>query len=275
MDENYSVGSKHIIRETKDDLASEAIYTAIHHGIYPMKTVAIVQARMGSTRLPGKVMLSLGCTPIIQHVTRRVSSCELVDEVVVATTDKRRDDIVDGYAQREGADVFRGDESDVLGRVFQAAESHGAKLVVRVTADNPLTPPSAIDTTIEKVQNSDYDYISNKIDRSFPAGLDTEVCTFESLETVEANADTQRDREHVTTYYRRSKAFDTASIISSEVYSEPRLQNRTELRLTLDTPADFELFTRLYENVPYDGILDIGDAIQYIDEQDLAALNVE
>jgi spore coat polysaccharide biosynthesis protein SpsF len=240
-----------------------------------MKTVAIIQARMDSTRLPGKVMLSLNCTPIIQHVTRRVSSCELVDEVVVATTDKRRDDIVDDYAQREGADVFRGDESDVLRRVFRAAESHGAKLVVRITADNPLTPPSAIDTTIEKVQNSGHDYISNKINRSFPAGFDTEVCTFESLEMVDANADTQRDREHVTTYYRRSEAFDTANISSAEVYSEPRLQNRTELRLTLDTPADFELFTRLYENVPYDGILDIGDAIRYIDKQDLATLNVK
>jgi spore coat polysaccharide biosynthesis protein SpsF len=240
-----------------------------------MKTVAIVQARMGSTRLPGKVMLSLDCTSIIQHVTRRVRSCEFVDEVVVATTDKRRDDIVEDYARREGADVFRGDESDVLGRLYQAAKSHGAELVVRITADNPLTPPSAIDATVEKARNCGCEYISNKIDRSFPAGFDTEVCTFESLETVDARADTERDREHVTTYYRRSEEFDTANITSAEVYSESRLQNRTELRLTLDTPADFELFTRLYENVPYDEILDIGDAIRYIDEQDLATLNVE
>jgi len=230
---------------------------------------------MGSTRLPGKVMLSLNCTPIIQHVTRRVTSCELVDEVVVATTDKRRDDIVEEYARREGADVFRGDESDVLGRVFQAAKSHGADLVVRITADNPLTPPSAIDATIKKVQENGSDYVSNKFDRSFPAGFDTEVCTLESLETVEACAETQRDREHVTTYYRRSDEFDTANITSAEVYSEPRLQERTDLRLTLDTPADFELFTQLYENVPYDGILDIGDAIRYVDEQDLATLNAE
>jgi spore coat polysaccharide biosynthesis protein SpsF len=171
--------------------------------------------------------------------------------------------------------VFRGDESDVLGRVYRAAKTHGAELVVRITADNPLTPPSAIDATIEKAQDGGFDYISNKIERSFPAGFDTEVCTFESLETVETRAETERDREHVTTYYRRSEAFDTANITSVEVYSEPRLQNRTELRLTLDTPADFELFTRLYENVPYDGILDSGDAIRYIDEQDLATLNAE
>jgi len=240
-----------------------------------MNAVAIVQARMGSTRLPGKVMLSLDCEPIIQHITRRVTSCELVDEVVVATTEKRRDDIITDYARKEGADVFRGDESDVLGRVFQAAKSQDADLVVRVTADNPLTPLAAIDATIQKIQDSEYDYVSNKVERSFPAGFDTEVCTFESLKTVEARADTQRDREHVTTYYRRLEEFDTANITSIEVYGEPQLQNRTDLRLTLDTPADFEVFRRLYENVPYDGTLDIGDAIRYVDEQDLAVLNVD
>jgi len=240
-----------------------------------MKTVAIIQARMGSTRLPGKVMLSLDCTPIIEHVTRRATSCELVDEVIVATTDKRRDDILDDYARREGVDVFRGGESDVLRRVFQAAGSHNAELVVRITADNPLTPPATIDATIQKARDGRHDYVSNKIDRSFPAGFDSEVCTFESLKTVEARVDTQRDREHVTTYYRRSEEFDTANITSTEVYDEPWLQDRTDLRLTLDTPADFELFTLLYENVPYNEIMDIGDAIRYIDEQDLATLNVE
>lgn len=239
-----------------------------------MKTVAIIQARMGSTRLPGKVMLSLDCTPTIRHVTRRAQACERVDEVVVATTEKRRDDLVAKYASCEGASIARGDEADVLDRVFQAARVHDADVVVRLTADNPLTPPDVTDAAIQKLREGGHDYVSNKLDRTFPAGFDTEVFTFDSFESVEHRATDEYDREHVTPLYRRSGEFDAATITSQAVYNDPSLHDRTELRLTLDTPADFELFTRLYENVPYDDILDTRDAVRYVDEQGLETLNV-
>jgi spore coat polysaccharide biosynthesis protein SpsF len=240
-----------------------------------METVAIVQARMGSTRLPGKVMLSLDCVPVIHHVVKRCLTAAEVDKVVVATTEKQRDDIIKRYAEREGAETFRGDEHDVLNRVYKAAKSFNADLVVRITADNPLISPEIIDATIKKIVEEGHDYVSNKVERSFPAGFDVEVFTFESFVKVEGCADTPRDREHVTTYYRQSGEFDIANLQSTEFFEEDFMQNRTDLRLTLDTPDDFELFRRVYQSVSYDQILDVQDAIKYIDENDLAGVNVD
>lgn len=240
-----------------------------------MKTIAIVQSRMGSTRLPGKVMLSLDCTPVVRHVVRRCLGAKTVDSVVVATTEKRRDDIVERYAQREGAEIFRGDETDVLGRVYRAGNTFDADMVVRITADNPLTSPAVIDGAVEMATEGGYDYVSNKIDRTFPAGLDVEVFTFDSFETVEQRTDDPYDREHVTPYYRNSGEFELANLQSTDVFDEEFMHDRTELRLTLDTPDDFDLFARVYRNAAYDEILDVREAVRYIDEKNLAELNVD
>ena len=238
-----------------------------------MRTVALIQARMGSTRLPGKVMLSLDCTPVIRHVVRRAAAADVVDTVAVATTDNRRDDIVERYASREGADVFRGDTTDVLGRMYGAGNAFDADTVIRLTADNPLCAPAVIDTAVKKLQSGGLDYVSNKIDRTFPSGLDVEVFTFDSFSIVEREADDSYDREHVTPPYRERDEYDVANLRSTEVFEDEQLQNRTDLRLTLDRPDDFELFSRIYDTLPFDDIVDVGDAVRYVDDNDLAEIN--
>jgi len=238
-----------------------------------MTTVALIQARMGSTRLPGKVMLSLDCTPVIRHVVRRTLAADTVDTAVVATTDKQRDDIVERYASLEGAELFRGDETDVLGRMYSGATMADADTVVRLTADNPLLAPAVVDAAVAKLHDGNFEYISNKIDRTFPAGLDVEVFTFDSFTDVEREADDPYDREHVTPPYRESDSFDVATLRSTTVFDDAFMQDRTDLRLTLDRPDDYELFSQVYEHVPYDRIVDIRDAVQYIEDNGLAAIN--
>lgn len=240
-----------------------------------MTTVAIVQARMGSNRLPGKVMLSLDCTPVLRHVVRRTDSAETVDDVVVATTDQRRDDILERYARREGAAVSRGSEDDVLGRMYDAADEHDADIVVRITADNPLLSPDVVDAGVRMLRRDDLDYVSNKTERTFPAGLDVEVFTFESFRTVEQESETAHQREHVTPYYRKSDRFDVGSLTSDTTFETKKFRNRTDLRLTLDTPDDYELFSRIYNGIAFEEILDIRNVIEYVDENDLASINRE
>jgi len=237
--------------------------------------VAVVQARMGSSRLPGKAMISLACTPIIRHVVRRTKSAGTVDEVVVATAESPPNDIIDHHARRGDASVVRGDEEDVLGRVYAASIEAEADVVVRVTADNPLLSPEALDVAVEKLLHEGVDYVSNKLDRTFPAGLDVEVFTIESFERIDAACEDSYYREHVTPYYRESDSFSTLNLDSGEVFNDESYQDRTNLRLTLDTPTDFELFERIYENVEFDEVLDIRDAIRYVDEAGIGSLNVE
>jgi spore coat polysaccharide biosynthesis protein SpsF len=220
-------------------------------------------------------MLSLDCTPVIRHVVRRTKCGTPVDDVVVATTKKDRDRIVANYASKEGAEIFRGDEEDVLGRMHDAADKYGADQVVRITADNPLLSPAVIDTSVQKLQQSEFDYVSNKIDRTFPSGLDVEAFTFETFTEIERKVEDSYNREHVTPYYRNSSEYRVSSVESRDVFDEAFLQDRTDLRLTLDTPDDYELLHQVYENVAYDSVMDVRDAVRYIDENDLAKTNTD
>lgn len=239
-----------------------------------MKIVAIIQARMGSTRLPGKVMLPLAASHVLTHDVRRVSQAESIDEVVVATSTKTADDIVARYAHRASATVFRGSEDDVLDRMFSAATEADAETVVRITGDCPLIDPDVIDAMVDRLTTKSVDYCSNTFERTFPRGLDAEVFTYESFEHVYENAKEPHHREHVTPYYNeREDLFDYASVTSQEVFEESWMQNRTDLRLTLDEADDYELLRAVYENVNYDDILDVRDAVQYIDENKLYELN--
>lgn len=238
-----------------------------------MSAVAVIQARMGSSRLPGKVMLSLNCIPVIRHVVRRTLSAQRVDVAVVATSKKNRDSIITRCASREGAKTFQGDENDVLGRMYRAATRQGADSVVRITADNPLLSPTAIDVAVRKLADSGVDYVSNKIDRTFPSGLDVEVFTIDSFARVERQTEDPHHREHVTPYYRESGEFSTLNLNSEEVFDEEFMRDRTDLRLTLDTPDDYKLFRTLYEEVSYKERVDVRDAVSYIDENSLGTLN--
>jgi len=241
-----------------------------------MRNIAIIQARMGSTRLPGKMMLPLAGEHVLTHDIQRVSAADHVDEVVVATSEETADDIICNYATRADATVFRGDESDVLGRVYDAAQTANADIIVRITGDCPLIDPDTIDAVVAPVAENGIDYAANIFERTFPRGLDVEAFTLESFERVQEEATEPYHREHVTPYYREeANRFATKSIVATEVFDDPQFQNRDDLRLTLDEAADYELLRTIYENIVFNDILPICEAIRYVDEDNLMSINAD
>lgn len=202
------------------------------------KVVAIIQARTGSTRLPGKVLLDLAGQPVLSHVVQRVRRAARVDQVVVATTARPEDRAVVRLAQREGAAVFCGSEDDVLDRTYQAARRFQADVVVRVTADCPLIDPAIVDQTIARFQAADgpWDYVAT--DNSFPDGLDTEVFSVEALTCAWRKARMASEREHVTPFlYKHPERFRTLRIACQEDLSQ--------CRWTLDESEDLEFLRAL------------------------------
>jgi spore coat polysaccharide biosynthesis protein SpsF len=229
---------------------------------------------MGSSRLPGKVMLPLDCDHVLEHDVRRVVSADKVDKVVVATSEGKQDDIVARYAERAGASVYRGSEDDVLGRMYEAAREHDADVVVRVTADCPLVSVKYIDEAVERLLSDGLDYVSGLMERTFPRGTESEIFSFESFREVEEASDEPGQREHVTPhFYENPDKFDLYNVTSDEVFNEDFLQDRTDLRLTLDEADDYELLRRVYEGVEYDEVLDIADAVRYVDGNGLSHIN--
>lgn len=209
-----------------------------------MKTVAIIQARMGSTRLPGKVMKTLCGRTVLAHVVNRVRACSLLDEIVVATTLSADDDVVAQEAVRCGAGVFRGSEDDVLSRYYCAAKECEAETVVRITSDCPLFDPDVLERMLRKFHTANLtdhhvDYLSNCLERTFPRGLDAEIFTFTALRKAHRGASQPFEREHVTPYiYQHPQEFSVELFRNDEDWSSHRW--------TLDTVEDFSLIEEIY-----------------------------
>lgn len=234
-----------------------------------MRTVAIIQARMGSTRLPGKMMLPLGEKETISRVIDRTNQATTVDEVIVATSNKDPDLVLVDRAQRYGASTFSGDEGDVLGRMLNAAHEAQADIIVRIAGDCPVVSPEIIDYAVETLQQSGADYVSNKINRSFPLGLDVEVFTKESFIHVDQMADRPNEREHVTVcYLDHPNEFTRRNISSDEIFSFSQYQNRTDIELVLDEAADFFHLDRIYRGLSRNET-DVRSVIDHIDRNDL------
>ena len=208
-----------------------------------MKRVIIVQARTTSTRLPGKVLKDLGGRPMLAQQLRRLTRCRQADEIVVATTTNSTDDPVVALADREGVRWFRGSEDDVLSRYVGAAREARAEVIVRITADCPLIDPEESDRVIKAlIQNREpCDYASNVVRRTFPLGLDAEAFYADTLERVNRLAHSESAREHVTVlvWKERPDLFMIQSVTDTE--------DNSDLRWTVDEPADLEMVRRLYE----------------------------
>src|SRR5262245_59745058 len=181
-----------------------------------MKVVAIVQARMGSTRLPGKVMKPIGGVPMIELLLSRLGRAQEVDEIVLATSDAPGDQELARRVDALGIRCFRGSENDVLDRYYRAAVEAGADAVVRVTGDCPLVDPQLVDEIVRAFRTSAVDYVSNTMTPTFPNGLDVEVFRMEALATAWREAQTSYDREHVTPYLHRADRFRQASFRNDE-----------------------------------------------------------
>ncbi len=210
-----------------------------------MKKTAIIQARMSSTRLPGKVMKTLIDRPLIEHVISRVKAAKQVDEIVLATTIEEKDDVLVNEAETMQIPWFRGSRDDVLSRYYHAAKESNADIIIRITSDCPVIDPEVIDKMLdifikEKNSGNNIDYISNTLSRTFPRGLDVEVFTFDALKKTYRKATQTYEREHVTPYiYHNPDKFALRN------YSNDT--DLSEYRLTVDTYEDFILIEDIYK----------------------------
>jgi spore coat polysaccharide biosynthesis protein SpsF len=204
-----------------------------------MKMVAIIQARMASTRLPGKIMADLAGKPLLDHVVRRAQQARTLDLVAVATSDQPTDDVVARFCQEAGIPCFRGSEDDVLDRYYQAAKHFQAHVIVRLTADCPLLDPAVIDKVVQAFHAGDYDYVSNTLEPTYPDGLDTEVFRGSALEWAWREARLKSEREHVTPYIWKQPALFRLANVKHD-------QNLFGLRWTVDEPEDLEFVRRVY-----------------------------
>ncbi len=203
--------------------------------------VAVIQARMGSTRLPGKVLLDIAGQPMLWRVISRVCRTETIEQVVVATSTAAADDAISAFCAERGIVCFRGSETDVLDRYYQAARLVQAKTIVRITADCPLLDPDVIDLAVSRFLEGGWDYISNVNPPTFPDGLDTEVFSFAALERAWHEATSLAHREHVTPYLRTSGLFHTTNVENEQPIPAH------EHRWTVDDPADLEFVRRIYD----------------------------
>ena len=213
-----------------------------------MRVVAIIQARMSSTRLPDKVLLDLAGEPMLARCLNRTSHAQTLDEVVVATTVQPADEAIVHLCAERGWPCFRGSEEDVLDRYYRAAVTHQADVVVRITSDCPLIEPEIVDRVVQEFLDLQpgVDYACNVLPRrTFPRGLDTEVMRFDVLEQACREDDNPAWREHVTPYIQRNPDLFRIHGVMNEV-------DYSHMRWTVDTPEDLAFVRRIYEHFGHD-----------------------
>lgn len=219
-----------------------------------MKVVTIVQARMNSTRLPGKVLASIGGRSMLERVCRRAGRAALIDDLIIATSTEPADDPLAAECRRLGISCFRGSEHDVLDRFYHAAEACGADTIVRVTADCPLIDPELIDDVVSAVQRAKPDFASNVLRRTYPRGLDTEAATFEALARAWRNAVESYERVHVMPHiYRNPDLFRLLSVTGPDELGD--------CRWTVDSPEDLAFVRAVYRRLAGDDAFTWRDAL--------------
>lgn len=235
------------------------------HGI-----IAIIEARMASTRLPGKVLLTAADKSMLSHLILRLRKVSKISRIVIATSLEFDDRKIELVAEAEGVGVFRGDHLDVLKRVTDAAEAFGATSVLSVTADCPIIDPSIVQRVVDEYVEGDFDLVSNGIVRSYPDGMDASVVSLSALQEADAEAGDPLDREHVLRYiYKRPEVFSIEHVQAPEHLHWP------ELGLTLDEPADYDLLNALIEHLyPLNEAFSCQDVINFLQEKPgLIAIN--
>lgn len=205
-----------------------------------MKIVAIVQARMGSTRLPNKVMKQIDGMPMIELLLARLSRSKEIDEILVATSEDARNQPLADHVAALGYQCYRGSENDVLSRYYQAAKAADADIVIRITGDCPLVDPELVDQCIQRFRAEEADYLCNTSPPTYPDGLDTEVFTFSALEKAALEAVDPFQREHVTPWLREDKRVRQIGM--------PYSEDLSSLRWTVDEPSDFAVISRVFEH---------------------------
>jgi len=210
-----------------------------------MKRVnAIIEARMGSTRLPGKTLLPIVGKPAIELLIERLRYSRKINDIIVATTIKSEDDVIEKFCHENDTECFRGSAEDVLNRVYSAAKKYITDVVVDVTGDCPLLDPWLIDECIDILLKSDDDYLSNFIKQSYPPGIDVQIFTFRVLEEINHLAEDERFREHVTLYIlKHPEKYKLHNITAPPKLCYP------DWHLEIDEDKDYELIKKIYESL--------------------------
>ncbi|MDD5290984.1 MAG: glycosyltransferase family protein [Patescibacteria group bacterium] len=223
---------------------------------------AIIQARMNSTRLPGKILKKIKGKPILELLVERLRHCQKIDKIIIATTKNPADAATVALAKKINCPYFIGDEDDVLDRIYQAAKKYKADIIARVTADCPLHDPKIVDDLIDfylKNKNK-YDYVSNVNPPTFPDGLDLWIFPFKTLERAWKEAKLKSEREHVCPYiWKNPHLFRVGHFESKTDYSH--------LRWTVDDNTDFEFIKKIFAGLYRKGkIFSMGDILNFLDQ---------
>jgi N-acetylneuraminate synthase/N,N'-diacetyllegionaminate synthase len=237
------------------------------------KVAAFIQARMASTRLPGKVLMDLAGKPVLQHVVDRVSRCELIDDIIVATSFESSDDPIEKHCKKNGIKFFRGEHEDALSRFVEAARVFKSDIIVRITADCPLIDPLVISEVIKNHIRSEYEYshilAEEKYRQALPRGENVEVFWKETLDKLDRLSTTKDQREHITILIDQKPGLFSVNRI------EPKSElSRPQYRLTLDTIEDFNLISSVYTHFKDNEFFSLSDIIQFLDDNpSVAKLN--
>jgi spore coat polysaccharide biosynthesis protein SpsF len=209
-----------------------------------MRKLIIAQARMTSTRLPGKVMKIVCGKPLLEHFINRLKRVKSADQIVIATTINDIDNQIVDLCKKLDISYYRGSEEDVLGRYYEAAVEYGGDVIIRITSDCPVIDPDVVDYLIDFYMKNlkKYDYVTNTLKRTYPRGMDTEIVSFKALKEAHFNAYDPFDREHVTLFIRNRPT----------QYRRHNIKYSSDLsryRLTVDTSEDMELIRRIFESL--------------------------
>lgn len=219
-----------------------------------INVLAIVQARMGSTRLPGKTLIDIEGKPLLEHVINRIRYSKMIEEIIIATTNEPEDKAIVNMAKKLQVKTYAGSSYDVLDRFYQVARLFEGKVIVRITADDPFKDPKVIDDIVKYfLSHPELNYVSNTIEPSYPVGIDVEVFSYEALKTAWENAKGSAEREHVTPYIICNPSLFKISNYKSN-------KQLSYLRWTIDTKEDLQMTKEVYNK------LYLKDKIFYMDD---------
>lgn len=246
-----------------------------------MKTTAVIEARMGSSRLPGKVLMDIGGTPALGLLCRRLKMCRTLDDIVIATSVSDADKAIEDFGNANGIKVFRGSEDDVLGRVVGAAEFAKTDVIVEITGDCPLMDPEVIDSVAGffKEHYPEYDYVTNigyvgDEKREIPVGMDVRVFTYKDLRHISEITDDPDDREHVSLFFFRTgkDKYRLKNLPTPEMW-----KRNYPVRIALDTAEDLEFIRAIYSELSKSGEnFGLSDILKFLDShQELLKINSE
>lgn len=236
-----------------------------------MKIIATIEARMTSSRLPGKVLLQAAGKPMLGYLVNRLRAVPSLDGIVLATTVNATDDALEEFSNQVGIGCYRGSEDDVMARVIGAAESADAGVIVEITGDCPIIDPQIVEQTIRMFEAHQADYVSNAHIRSYPDGMDTQVFRLATLQRSAILTDDALDHEHVTLHIRNHpEIFSHVHLVAPPEIHWP------ELGLTLDEPKDYELLKKIIEHFePTNTLFSCLDVVRLLRQKpDWVAINL-